>query len=58
MFCSKETETVGHILWECPSTSDVWGVCGRGVQKMHRGTASFREELLQKILNDSGFQNL
>jgi ribonuclease HI len=25
--CGLEIETVGHILWECSSAMDVWGVC-------------------------------
>lgn len=28
-------ETVVHILWECQSARDVWGCCGRGLQKRH-----------------------
>jgi hypothetical protein len=43
MFCLKEAETVGHILWECPSASNVWGLCGRGIQKLQGNMGSFME---------------
>jgi hypothetical protein len=25
--CETEEETVAHVLWDCPTGSDVWG-CG------------------------------
>lgn len=31
--CNLEIETTYHILWGCPSASDVWGVSSRGFQK-------------------------
>jgi hypothetical protein len=34
---------VGHVLWECPATIDVWGACGKGLQKRHERAGSFRE---------------
>jgi len=33
MLCKSEYETVMHILWECPSTMDVWGSLGSNMQK-------------------------
>ena len=33
LICHREEETVAHILWECPSSKDVWGVCRRSLQK-------------------------
>lgn len=33
LFCLTEKETVTHILWECNSSSDVWGVCDAKIQK-------------------------
>ena len=27
-FCEMEEETVSHIIWECPSSRDVWGAKG------------------------------
>jgi hypothetical protein len=33
LICHTEEETVAHILWECPSSKDVWGVCRRSLQK-------------------------
>jgi hypothetical protein len=32
-FCGIDRETIMHILWECPSSQDVWGSCGWGIQK-------------------------
>jgi hypothetical protein len=26
-------ETAHHILWDCPSSTDVWWVCGRKIRK-------------------------
>jgi hypothetical protein len=31
--CQLETETVGHILWHCPSAQDVWMECDRRFHK-------------------------
>jgi ribonuclease HI len=31
--CGRETETVFHILWDCPSARDVWGASERCFQK-------------------------
>jgi hypothetical protein len=31
--CGLEPETAYHILWDCPSTRDVWGGCDRRFQK-------------------------
>lgn len=31
--CGLEAETSFHILWNCPSARDVWGACGRKIQK-------------------------
>jgi hypothetical protein len=32
---------VKHILWDCPSTVDVWGACGRIIQKSYVAGYSF-----------------
>jgi hypothetical protein len=45
IFCNCEQETVLHILWSCPSASDVWGFCGRQVQKWSNTGNSFVELL-------------
>ncbi|XP_059442059.1 uncharacterized protein LOC132174415 [Corylus avellana] len=31
--CSLEGETVGHILWSCPSAHDVWNECTTRINK-------------------------
>jgi ribonuclease HI len=43
IFCHRETEMVTHILWECPSTRDVWSACDRRVQKSQGIYGSFME---------------
>lgn len=40
IFCNLESESVAHILWNCPTTN-VWGLCGRKVQKNYGGGANF-----------------
>jgi hypothetical protein len=45
IFCNCEQETVLHILWSCPSASDVWGFCGRQVQKWSNTGNTFVEIL-------------
>jgi hypothetical protein len=51
--CSQETETILHVLWECPLVRDVWGVCDRKIQKMGAVVADFRElmEIFSKKSN-------
>jgi ribonuclease HI len=42
--CYQATETVGHILWECPSSRDVWGSSSRRpIQKAQVDGVCFRE---------------
>jgi hypothetical protein len=41
--CSQETKTILNVLWECPATRDVWGVCDQKIQKMGAVVADFRE---------------
>lgn len=43
VICSQETESIQHVLLECPSAQDVWGVCNRKIQKMVIVGADFRE---------------
>lgn len=50
--CNIEAESVSHILWECPSAADVWGVCDRGFQKCTVTGKEFRkvaEFILEKF---------
>jgi len=35
--CERESESVRHILWSCPSTQDVWG---SGVRKFQKGSST------------------
>jgi hypothetical protein len=39
--CSLEVETVGHILWHCPSARDVWMECGRRLHKCSFNSPDF-----------------
>ena len=48
--CSQETETILHMLWECPAARDVWGVCDWKIQKMGAVVADFKE--LMEILSE------
>jgi ribonuclease HI len=41
--CGLETETTSHILWECISASDVWGVSKRFFQKKSCSNPDFRQ---------------
>ena len=41
-FCSGALETVIHVLWECLSAMDVWGVSWKCIQKSCQGGDSFR----------------
>jgi hypothetical protein len=45
IFCQRETETVCHILWECPLAKDVWSACDRRMQKSQGSYGSFMEVL-------------
>jgi hypothetical protein len=36
-------KTVNHILWNCPTTMDVWSSCGKRVQKSKGCDGSFME---------------
>jgi hypothetical protein len=42
-FCQREPESAGHALWECPSSRDVWAVCGRRIQKSAVTGMTFKE---------------
>lgn len=33
LICGLEEQTLAHILWNCPSTRDVWSVCSRKLKK-------------------------
>jgi hypothetical protein len=33
IFCCRDSETTHHILWDCPSSLDVWSESGGKIQK-------------------------
>jgi hypothetical protein len=39
--CQREEESVGHILWNCPSARDVWSECPMNLQKCPSVDADF-----------------
>jgi ribonuclease HI len=49
-FCGSAPETVVHILWACPSSQDVWGSCGWGIQKRSSSAVDFKR--LVEDMND------
>lgn len=49
LICFQEEETVEHIVWECPSTSDVWGANIIKIQKCRRGWGDFQQLLLEVV---------
>jgi hypothetical protein len=42
-FCCDSIETTHHILWDCPSSQDVWSVSERTLQKRNAGGENFCE---------------
>jgi hypothetical protein len=42
------TETVGHILWSCESSKDVWAECCRSLQKCSNAEDGF-PDILEKL---------
>ena len=49
IMCGIEPETIGRILWNCPSAQDVWLECKGKFQKCHSGEVGFID-LLEKLL--------
>jgi hypothetical protein len=49
---------VGHILWNCPSSRDVWSVCNINIQKCPSFDEEFINifEMLHKRLGANEFQ--
>ncbi|XP_042952141.1 uncharacterized protein LOC122289229 [Carya illinoinensis] len=43
--CSQPSETIEHVLWECPSARDVWSMSSRKFQKASIGSFSLVEKL-------------
>lgn len=53
--CMREEETIGHILWSCPSAQDVWMDCNKKFQKSVSDEGEFASivsNLLEKLEGD------
>jgi ribonuclease HI len=48
--CGREEETVLHVLWQCPSTADMWSVGCRKLQKWSSNGRDFLH-LVEKAFN-------
>jgi hypothetical protein len=48
-FCCRDSETTHHILWDCPSSLDVWSECGGKIQKRISEGGSFLE-LVENVM--------
>ena len=48
-FCLGAIETAQLILWECPSSQDVWSVSDRQIQKRTTGGGSFIEMVVEMM---------
>jgi len=35
--CGIDEETVKHVLWNCPSARNIWGVCHEVTKRYRRG---------------------
>jgi hypothetical protein len=50
--CGLATETTAHILWNCPSTKDVWLECNARIQKCTSDEVDFlyiMEKLMERL---------
>jgi ribonuclease HI len=53
--CCRAIETTHHILWDCPSSQDVWSPSGRKLQKIHSGGENFCElieTLMERLMKN------
>ena len=53
--CRNATETVGHIIWSCESSKDVWAECCHSLQKCssdEEGFLKILEKLASKLSKD------
>lgn len=57
LFCCSEFETIKHILWDCPSATDVWGACGRKVQKS-TGEGNFFIDVMEGMMERCTIEEL
>ena len=48
-FYNNDVESVLHILWECPSSQDVWCTSGRKIQKLRVGGDNFTEVVMHMM---------
>lgn len=54
IFCEREQETMMHILWECPSSTDVWSACDRRIQKTQAQNITFLDVVDSLLLRCNG----
>jgi hypothetical protein len=53
--CKTTTETIGHIIWSCESSKDIWVECCRSLQKCssdEEGFPDIIEKLASKLSED------
>jgi hypothetical protein len=55
--CGLALETIGHILWSCPSPKDVWTECTR---KIHKCTSDENDflNIMDKLLDKLDMEEL
>jgi hypothetical protein len=41
LVCTREEETIMHVLWSFPSASDIWGCSMAKIQKQNSEGGSF-----------------
>ena len=47
--CLQDAETIEHIVWECPSSNNVWGESTIKLQKCQKGGGDFQHIFLEVV---------